>query len=165
MPESVYFDSKKVAQRLLESGLREYHLRFDREMNRLPVLPWNLRRYNIVLRGDNDGESSDGDFSGDYDSSIDGEDDDDDEMFLPMAQSSILWNAPDEEDDDDEISLPVAQSSISQSAPDEDEDDDEISLPMAQSSLSWTAPDGEDDDDAGSEPNTLEYSMPEDSSD
>jgi len=36
---------------------------------------------------------------------------------------------------------------------------------MAQSSLSWTAPDEEDDDDAASEPNTLEDSMPEDSSD
>lgn len=78
-----------MAQRLLDSGLRQYHLRFDRERNRRPAIPWHMRRHGIVLPEDTAEGSSEEESSDDYDSSVDGEDDgendDDDEIGLPAA--------------------------------------------------------------------------------
>lgn len=83
------------------------------------------------------------DSSDDYDPSVDGEnyDDVDYEMDVPTA---LPW--------------------ISQSVPYEVDDLDVLGVPMAQYSISRRAPVEEHDNDAASEPDTLEHSMPADSS-
>lgn len=82
--------------------------------------------------------SDDYDSSGHDDTSVYGENYDDDEMDLPMA---LPW--------------------ISQSVP---HDHDDLGLPIGQHSISRRAPVEEHDNDAASEPDTLEHSMPANSS-
>ena len=144
MPESDYFDPIKVAQRLLESGLREYHLRFDRESYKRPSVPWEFRRHGIVFPRDIDGESSEEDSSEyyessddyDYDPSVDGEHYGDDLAFLSMA------------------GLPI-----------EGGDDHQVLLPRGGEWTIRSALPKKNDSDAAAEANALEHSMPEKGSD
>lgn len=153
MPESDYFDTGKVAQRLLENGLKEYHNRFDRGRLPGPVMPWNLRQHNMVLAEDTDGDSSDGDSSDDYDFS----DDHDDPGYYDYGPSV------DGEDDDDDLRFLSTPGSLI--SPDEDDNDHRSGLPSADDVVTRNGAAEKNDNDAASEANNLEHSMPEDSSD